>query len=118
MGDVGLMGLRGQNMSWRDIKESCVLAEELGYSSLSMGESWGEDALTSLAQLAALTTRIRIGSSIIPVFARSSVADCGAVALRSSAIVGRYATWAPSFEIGASPRLPKSQPRLARDTHR
>jgi len=36
-----------------------------------MGESWGEDALTSLAQLAAVTTRIRIGSSIVPVFARS-----------------------------------------------
>jgi F420-dependent oxidoreductase-like protein len=36
-----------------------------------MGESWGEDALTSLAQLAAVTSRIRIGSSIVPVFARS-----------------------------------------------
>ncbi|MBT6272811.1 MAG: LLM class flavin-dependent oxidoreductase [Chromatiales bacterium] len=71
MGDVGLMGLRGQGMSWREIRDSCVLAEELGYSSLSMGESWGEDALTSLAQLAALTSRIRIGTSIIPVFARS-----------------------------------------------
>ena len=36
-----------------------------------MGESWGEDALTSLAQLAAVTSRIRIGTSIVPVFARS-----------------------------------------------
>jgi F420-dependent oxidoreductase-like protein len=36
-----------------------------------MGESWGEDALTSLAQLAAVTSRLRIGSSIVPVFARS-----------------------------------------------
>ena len=71
MGDVGIMGLHVPGMSWRDIRESCVLAEELGYSSLSMGESWGEDALTSLAQLAAVTSRIRIGSSIIPVFARS-----------------------------------------------
>ena len=42
-----------------------------GYSCLSMGESWGEDALTSLAQLAAVTSRIRIGTSIVPVFARS-----------------------------------------------
>src|SRR4029450_12736516 len=30
-----------------------------------------EDALTSLAQLAAVTSRIRIGTSIVPVFARS-----------------------------------------------
>jgi F420-dependent oxidoreductase-like protein len=58
-------------MSWREMREAAVLAEELGYSCLSMGESWGEDALTSLAQLAAVTSRVRIGTSIVPVFARS-----------------------------------------------
>jgi F420-dependent oxidoreductase-like protein len=71
MGDVGLMGMHVLGMSWREIRAAAVLAEELGYSCLSMGESWGEDALTSLAQLAAVTSRIRIGSSIVPVFARS-----------------------------------------------
>jgi F420-dependent oxidoreductase-like protein len=71
MGDVGLMGMHVPGMSWRQMREAAVLAEELGYSCLSMGESWGEDALTSLAQLAAVTSRIRIGSSIVPVFARS-----------------------------------------------
>jgi F420-dependent oxidoreductase-like protein len=71
MGDVGIMGMHVPGMSWRDIRESAVLAEELGYSCLSMGESWGEDAFTSLAQLAAVTSRIRIGTSIVPVFARS-----------------------------------------------
>src|SRR5437773_7678952 len=71
MGDVGIMGLHVPCMSCREIRESAVLAEELGYSCLSMGESWGEDALTSLAQLAAVTSRLRIGSSIVPVFARS-----------------------------------------------
>src|SRR5262250_339215 len=71
MGDIGIMGLHVPGMSWREIRESAVLAEELGYSCLSMGESWGEDCLTSLAQLAAVTSRIRIGSSIVPVFARS-----------------------------------------------
>jgi len=65
------MGLHVPGMSWREIRESAVLAEELGYRSLSMGESWGEDAFTSLAQLAAVTSRIRIGTSIVPVFARS-----------------------------------------------
>jgi F420-dependent oxidoreductase-like protein len=58
-------------MSWREVRDAAVLAEELGYSCLTMGESWGEDALTSLAQLAAVTSRIRIGTSIVPVFARS-----------------------------------------------
>jgi F420-dependent oxidoreductase-like protein len=69
--DVGIMGLHVPGMSWREIRESAVLAEELGYSCLTMGESWGEDAFTSLAQLAAVTSRIRIGTSIVPVFARS-----------------------------------------------
>ena len=71
MGDVGLMGLRAAGQSWKDVRETAVLAEELGYSCISMGEAWGEDAFTSLAQLAALTSRIRIGTSIVPVFARS-----------------------------------------------
>src|SRR5262250_877249 len=71
MGDVGLVGLRVPGASWRDTREAAMLAEQLGYSCLTMGESWGEDALTSLAQLAAVTSRIRIGTSIVPVFARS-----------------------------------------------
>ena len=71
MGDVGLMGMHVAGMSWREIREAAVLAEELGYSCITMGESWGEDALTSLAQLAAVTSHIRIGTSIVPVFARS-----------------------------------------------
>jgi len=71
MGDVGLMGFRTRGMSWQQIRETAVLAEELGYSCITMGEAWGEDAFTSLAQLAAVTSRIRIGTSIVPVFARS-----------------------------------------------
>jgi F420-dependent oxidoreductase-like protein len=71
MGDVGIMGLGAPGMSWREIRESAVLAEELGYSCVTMGESWGEDAFTPLAQVAAVTSRIRIGTSIVPVFARS-----------------------------------------------
>ena len=71
MGDVGIMGMHVPGMAWREMREAAVLAEELGYGCVSMGESWGEDALTSLAQLAAVTSRMRIGTSIVPVFARS-----------------------------------------------
>jgi F420-dependent oxidoreductase-like protein len=71
MGDVGIMSPQAPGMSWREVREAAVLAEDLGYSCLTMGESWGEDALTSLAQLAAVTSRIRVGTSIVPVFARS-----------------------------------------------
>src|SRR5919108_4712056 len=71
MGDIGIMSPQAAGMSWREVREAAVLAEDLGYSCLTMGESWGEDALTSLAQLAAVTSRIRLGTSIVPVFARS-----------------------------------------------
>src|SRR5262245_28866993 len=69
--DVGIMSLGSSGMSPRELREAAVLAEQLGYSSISAGESWGEDAFTTLAQLAAVTTRIRVGTSIVPVFARS-----------------------------------------------
>jgi alkanesulfonate monooxygenase SsuD/methylene tetrahydromethanopterin reductase-like flavin-dependent oxidoreductase (luciferase family) len=40
MGDVGIMGMHVPGMSWREIRESAVLAEELGYRCLTMGESY------------------------------------------------------------------------------
>jgi F420-dependent oxidoreductase-like protein len=69
--DVGIMSLGSASMTPREMRDAAVLAEQLGYRSLSVGESWGEDAFTTLAQLAAVTTRIRVGTSIVPVFARS-----------------------------------------------
>src|SRR5205814_951478 len=100
MGDVGLMGMHVPGMSWREMRDAAVLAEELGYSCLSMGESWGEDALTSLAQIAAVTSRIRIGSSIVPVFARSP-ANLAMTALNLDRMSeGRF-----SLGLGTSGRL-------------
>jgi F420-dependent oxidoreductase-like protein len=71
MGDVGIMAPHAPGMSARETRDAAVLAEELGYSSLTTGEAWGGDAFTSLAQWAAVTSRIRVGTSIVPVFARS-----------------------------------------------
>ena len=71
MGDVGIMGLRPPGSDWKYTRELATLADELGYSCITMGESWAEDSLTSLAQLGAVTSRIRIGTSIVPIFARS-----------------------------------------------
>jgi len=71
MGKVGIMGLKAPGGSWEETKELAIMADDLGYSCITMGESWGEDALTSLAQIAAVTTQIKIGTSIVPVFARS-----------------------------------------------
>ena len=69
--NVGISGLKAPGGSWKDTLQIAKLAEELGYSCITTGEAWGEDAFTSLAQVAAVTERIRIGTSIVPVYART-----------------------------------------------
>ena len=71
MGDIGIMGLRPPGGNWRDTLDMAARVDALGYSCIAMGESWAEDAFTSLAQIAAVTSRVRIGTSIVPIFARS-----------------------------------------------
>ena len=46
-------------------------AEELGFESAWYGESWGYDAFTTLAQVAGVTSRIRLGTLIATVFSRT-----------------------------------------------
>ncbi|HEX4211309.1 MAG TPA: LLM class F420-dependent oxidoreductase [Candidatus Binataceae bacterium] len=46
-------------------------AEELGYDSIWTAESYGSDAFSPLAYLAALTKRIRLGSGVIQLAART-----------------------------------------------
>jgi len=54
--------------------ESVLLAERLGYDSVWTAETYGSDAITPLAYLAALTKHIRLGTSIIQTAARSPAA--------------------------------------------
>jgi F420-dependent oxidoreductase-like protein len=55
-------------------------AEELGYDSLWTAEAYGSDAVTPLAYLAAVTRRIRLGTGIMQLAARSpaNAAMCAA----------------------------------------
>ncbi|MGW4734723.1 LLM class F420-dependent oxidoreductase [Streptomyces shenzhenensis] len=46
-------------------------AERLGYDSVWTAESWGSDAFTPLAWIAAHTTRIRLGTAVAQMAARS-----------------------------------------------
>ncbi len=46
-------------------------AEELGYDSVWTAEAYGSDAVTPLAYLAALTTRIKLGTGIMQLAART-----------------------------------------------
>ena len=45
--------------------EKVQLAERLGYDSVWTAEAYGSDAITPLAYLAAVTSRIRLGTNIL-----------------------------------------------------
>ena len=50
---------------WQEVSSYVVEAERLGVHSVWSAESWGYDAVTPLAYLAAKTLRIRLGSGIM-----------------------------------------------------
>jgi F420-dependent oxidoreductase-like protein len=60
--------------------ETIRLAEALGYDSVWSAEAYGSDALTPLAYVAALTKRIRLGTSLMQLAARAPAATAMAVA--------------------------------------
>ena len=70
MAKVGIANLN-RDGNWEDTRELAVLADDLRYDCITVGEAWGGDAFTTLAHISALTKNIRIGTSIVPVFARS-----------------------------------------------
>src|SRR6478735_12159686 len=49
-------------------------AEELGYHSVWTAEAYGSDALSPLAYLAALTKRIKLGTAVVQIAARTPAA--------------------------------------------
>lgn len=59
--------------------EKVLLAERLGFDSVWTAEAYGSDAITPLAYLAALTKRIRLGTGIMQLAARTPAAAAMAV---------------------------------------
>ena len=56
---------------WRETVEKVRLADQLGYDSVWMGETWGYDLVVRLTELALATERIKLGSGIFNVYSRS-----------------------------------------------
>src|SRR5207245_1482437 len=54
-------------------------AERLGYDTLWSAEAYGSDAITPLAYLAAVTSRIRLGTGVIQLAARTPAATAMAM---------------------------------------
>jgi F420-dependent oxidoreductase-like protein len=57
-----------------DLLELCLEAERLGYDSVFTAEAWGSDAFTPLAWIGAHTTRLRLGTGIAQIAARTPAA--------------------------------------------
>lgn len=51
-----------------------LVADDLGVDSIWVGEAWGRDAFTALAELALKTRHARLGTSIVNVYSRSPAA--------------------------------------------
>ena len=65
-------------------------AERLGFDSVWTAEAYGSDALTPLAYIAALTTKIRLGTSIIQMPARTPTATAMAAMTLDALSGGRF----------------------------
>jgi F420-dependent oxidoreductase-like protein len=69
---VGLMADAPQfPAAWDEVIEKVKIADELGYDSIWLGESWGYELFTSMADLVRATKRIKIGAGIANIYSRT-----------------------------------------------
>jgi F420-dependent oxidoreductase-like protein len=68
---LGLTLQLGDGLSRAELVELVKLAEDRGYEAVFVPESWGYDAVTTLAELAVQTRRIKLGTGILPIWSRT-----------------------------------------------
>ena len=56
---------------WNQIIEKVKIADELGFNSVWLGESWGYELFTSMVDLIRVTSRIKIGAGIANIYSRT-----------------------------------------------
>lgn len=56
---------------WTEVVEKVKIADELGFDSIWLGESWGYELFTSMADLVRVTRRIKIGAGIANIYSRT-----------------------------------------------
>ncbi|MGY1775477.1 LLM class F420-dependent oxidoreductase [Geodermatophilus sp. SYSU D00804] len=70
--------------------EQVALAEDLGFDSVWTAEAYGSDALTPLAWLGSRTTRLRLGTGVVQVSARTPTATAMAALTLDHLSGGRF----------------------------
>ncbi|HLI08614.1 MAG TPA: LLM class flavin-dependent oxidoreductase [Ktedonobacteraceae bacterium] len=74
---------------WNSVVEKVKIADELGFDSIWLGESWGYELFTSMADLVRSTKRIKIGAGIANIFSRSPALIASTVATLDERSGGR-----------------------------
>lgn len=57
--------------AWNDIIEKVRIADDLGFDSVWLGESWGYELFTSMGDLLRATKRIKVGAGIANIYSRT-----------------------------------------------
>lgn len=88
---LGITGGVAPGGDWQQAVQTARLADELGYHSLWLGETWGYELFASLAHLAQVTQRITLGAGIANVFSRSAATIAMGAATLDAQSNGRFA---------------------------
>jgi len=74
---------------WNQVMEKVRIADELGYDSIWLGESWGYELFTSMADLVRVTKRIKIGAGIANIYSRTPALIASTIATLDERSGGR-----------------------------
>ena len=74
---------------WNSVMEKVRIADELGYDSIWLGESWGYELFTSMADLVRVTKRIKIGAGIANIYSRTPALIASTIATLDERSSGR-----------------------------
>ena len=75
--------------AWDQVVARVKIADELGFDSVWLGESWGYELFTSMADLVRVTRRIKIGASIANIYSRTPALIASTVATLDERSGGR-----------------------------
>lgn len=75
--------------AWDEVIEKVKIADELGYDSIWLGESWGYELFTSMNDLVRATKRIKIGAGIANIYSRTPALIASTVATLDERSGGR-----------------------------
>src|SRR6266571_7027417 len=87
---VGLMAeLPNFPGPWNEVMEKIKIADELGFNSIWLAESWGYELFTSMTDVVRVTKRIQVGAGIANVFSRTPALLASTVATLDERSGGR-----------------------------